>query len=150
MIDVNGIAHVNLTVARFEECKAFYKALLPFLGLKLVFDGESMCYHVGSRTGIAIQKCAPEYTSDRFNQERPGLHHLCFRARSLEDVDTVFHFLQTLKAHIISRPQEGPWAPGYYYLLFEDPDGIRIEINHVPGKGVFAEKAGFSAGGDYH
>jgi hypothetical protein len=28
-----------------------------------------------------------------------------------------------------------PCAKGYYSVLFEDPDGIRIEINHVPGKG---------------
>ena len=26
--------------------------------------------------------------------------------------------------------------PGYYSLLFEDPSGIRLEINHVPGKGL--------------
>jgi hypothetical protein len=22
-------------------------------------------------------------------------------------------------------------------VLFEDPDGIRLELNHVPGRGVF-------------
>jgi hypothetical protein len=25
-------------------------------------------------------------------------------------------------------------------VLFEDPDGIRIEVNFVPGKGHFAKK----------
>ena len=30
-------------------------------------------------------------------------------------------------------------VPGYYYSLpFLDPDEIRLEVNHVPGKGVFA------------
>ena len=29
------------------------------------------------------------------------------------------------------------WAPGYYSILFEDPDGIRLELNHVPGRGLF-------------
>jgi len=33
-------------------------------------------------------------------------------------------------------PREDQWAPGYYSLLFEDPDGIRLELNHVPGKGL--------------
>ena len=28
-------------------------------------------------------------------------------------------------------------APGYYSILFEDPDGVRLELNFVPGKGVF-------------
>ncbi len=27
-------------------------------------------------------------------------------------------------------------GPGYYSVLFEDLDGIRLEVNHVPGKGV--------------
>jgi len=31
---------------------------------------------------------------------------------------------------------EGDFAPGYYYFVFEDPDGIRLEINYVPGKGL--------------
>jgi hypothetical protein len=26
--------------------------------------------------------------------------------------------------------------PGYYAVLFEDPDGIRLEVNHVPGRGL--------------
>jgi hypothetical protein len=36
-------------------------------------------------------------------------------------------------------PEDGPWASGYYSILFEDPDGIRLEINFVPGKGNLAE-----------
>jgi len=27
-------------------------------------------------------------------------------------------------------------------VLFEDPDGIRLEVNFVPGKGLLAEKQG--------
>ncbi len=29
-----------------------------------------------------------------------------------------------------------PWVPGYYFLLFEDPDGIRLKLNHVPRTGL--------------
>ena len=36
------------------------------------------------------------------------------------------------------RRRTGAWAPGYYSVLFEDPDGIRLEVNHVPGKGLLA------------
>jgi hypothetical protein len=38
-------------------------------------------------------------------------------------------------------------APGYYSILFEDPDGIRIEVNYVPGKGHFGDKGRLSADG---
>ena len=70
-----------------------------------------------------------------FEQKRVGLHHLCFRARERADIDELHAFLCTLGANIIRAPREDQWAPGYYSLLFEDPDGIRLELNHVPGKG---------------
>jgi hypothetical protein len=38
---------------------------------------------------------------------------------------------------------------GYYSLSFLDPDGIRLEVNHVPGKGVFAEEATFDPAPGY-
>ena len=149
MVEVNGIAHIILTVSQFEECQKFYKKLLPFLGLKLVFDGEDMCYHVGARTAVGIQRCAPEHQDERFIQTRVGLHHFCFRARSTADVDQIYRLLQEMGAKIVTPPEEGPWAPGYYSVLFEDPDGSRIEVNYVPGKGVLAKDAGFNPGADY-
>jgi hypothetical protein len=43
--------------------------------------------------------------------------------------------------------QEDTFAPGYYSVLFEDPDGTRLEINYVPGKGLLAP--GTQIGGGY-
>ena len=40
-----------------------------------------------------------------------------------------------LRAKIVHPPQEDGFAPGYYSVVFEDPDGIRVEVNFVPGKG---------------
>ena len=149
MINVNGMAHVNLTVSQFDAAKAFYGRLLPAMGLEPVFDGNEMCYFVGGRTALAIQRCDPEYANERFVQGRVGLHHLCFRARSREDVDKVDALLREMGATIVRSAGEGTWAPGYYYVLFEDPDGIRVEVNHVPGQGVLAEDAAFNPGPDY-
>ena len=41
---------------------------------------------------------------------------------------------------MICTDEEDGFAPGYYSVLFEDPDGIRLEINHVPGKGLLADQ----------
>ena len=60
------------------------------------------------------------------------------RARSREDVDFVHTLLLELDATVVHAPREEGWVPGYYSVLFEDPDGIRLEVNYVPGKGVFA------------
>jgi catechol 2,3-dioxygenase-like lactoylglutathione lyase family enzyme len=139
MIDINGMAHVILTVSAFAASRRFYCELLPFLAMKQVYDGNNFVYHVGGRTAIGIQRCAEEYEGERFVQNRIGLHHLCLRARSREDVDAAAEKLRQMGAFIDRGPMEREWADGYYFFVFEDPDGIRLEINHIPGKGLLAE-----------
>lgn len=134
-MEINGIAHVQLTVSNFEACARFYAPLMELFEMALVFDDNDVKYWVGGRTAIAITRCGERHRNERFVQDRVGLHHLCFRARSREDVDRVFELLQRLAAPIVYPPREGPWAPGYYSVAFEDPDGIRLEVNHVPGRG---------------
>lgn len=148
MIDVNGMAHVILTVSDWEKSRNFYAELMPFLGMKKVYDGNNFLYHVGGRTAIGIQRAAEEYTKERFVQNRIGLHHLCLRARSREDVDKVAEKLKDMGAVIDRGPIEGGWAPGYYYIVFEDPDGIRLEVNYVPGKGLLAFEQPLSPSSD--
>ncbi len=139
-MEINGIAHTFVTVGDFDRARDFYSKLLPFLGLRTVMDIPGTYYCVGGRTGFAIREAAEPTAGDRFDQNRVGLHHICFRARSREDVDEAFDFLQELGAKIIHGPEEAMWAPGYYSILFEDPDGIRLEMNFVPGKGLLADE----------
>ena len=122
---------------------------MPFLGMEQVFDGQEYIYFVGSRTAVGIKKCEPEYNEQIFQQEGIGLHHFCLRSRSKEDIDGIYRFLLTINANILGKPRKGEWAPGYYFVLFEDPIGTRIEVNYVPGKGVLAEDAGFTPGEHY-
>ena len=146
---INGMAHVILTVSSFEQARKFYSALLPELGMQRVFDGDEFCYHVGARTAIGISRCSPENRNERFDQGRVGLHHLCLRARSRKDVDRAAEKAREAGANIVRGPMEGNWAPGYYYVLFEDPDGIRLEVNHVPGHGLLEKDAKFDPSADY-
>jgi catechol 2,3-dioxygenase-like lactoylglutathione lyase family enzyme len=137
-MEINGMAHVVLTVSDFAAARAFYGELLPLLGLQPVLDAEQFFYCVGGRTALGIAPAAPEHRGERFVQQRVGLHHLCFRVRERADVDAVHDLVRRLGATIVHPPEDGPWAPGYYSVLFEDPDGIRLEANHVPGKGLLA------------
>ena len=138
-MEINGIAHVMLTVSNFDACLPFYERLLTFLGLKPVIKADGMLYCVGGRTAVGIVKAEDKHQHERFVQLRVGLHHVCFRVREHGDVDAVHDFLNTIGAKVVHPPEEGPWAPGYYSVLFEDPDGIRLEVNHVPGKGLLAD-----------
>jgi catechol 2,3-dioxygenase-like lactoylglutathione lyase family enzyme len=149
VIKINGVAHTNITVSNWEACRAFYDELLPFLGLQRVFDGADFVYYVGARTAMGIGRCDPQYENERFVQNRVGLHHHCFRARSRDDVEQVHTHLVSIGAAIVHAPEDGGWAPGYYSVLFEDPAGTRLEVNFVPGHGVLAAGAGFDPSGDY-
>jgi catechol 2,3-dioxygenase-like lactoylglutathione lyase family enzyme len=144
-MEINGIAHVILTVRDFAKAHAFYSKLLPFLGMKIVADvPDYYLYGVGGRTAIGIRPADASMKSEKFNQERSGLHHFCIRAKDRASVDEMHTFLveqlSELGAKIIHPPQEDGWAPGYYSVLFEDPDGIRLEMNFVPGKGLLTEQ----------
>ena len=137
-MEINGIAHIFLTVSNFDACLPFYDRLLAYLGLKPVIKTDGMLYCVGGRTAVGITKAEDAHAGEPFVQFRVGLHHVCFRARERADVDAVHSFLQEIGAKIVHPPEDGVWAPGYYSVLFEDPDGIRLEVNHVPGRGLLA------------
>ena len=148
-VAVNGIAHIQLTVRDPERCVPFWEKLCHFLEMKTLIRGEGIVYCIGSRTGILVRGASEEHRGVAFDQNRPGLHHLCFRARQREDVDAIHGFLvDELDAKIVHGPEEGEFAPGYYSILFEDPDGIRVEVNHVPGKGHLGPGGRLGPGGE--
>lgn len=142
-IALNGIAHLQFTVQDPVRCIPFWEKLCHFFEMKTLLQSDDMIYCIGSRTGILVRG-APEGKRDlAFDQDRPGLHHVCFRARAAADVDTIHEYVRDeLSARIVHPPEESPiFAKGYYSVLFEDPDGIRIEVNFVPGRGHLEDAA---------
>lgn len=140
MARINGIAHIQLTVSDMQRSAPFYRALLTSMDMIVLRDTPEYLYCIGGRTGVAISPVATEFRERAFEQRSLGLHHFCFRARSREDVDAIHRTAVDLGARIVRAPEDGHWAPGYYSVLFEDPDGIRIEANFVPGKGHLEPK----------
>jgi catechol 2,3-dioxygenase-like lactoylglutathione lyase family enzyme len=134
-MEINGIAHIQLTVNDLQRAMPFYEEVLAFMGMQAVVKNPEFLYMIGGRTAVAVTRSSTENREAVFDQRRIGLHHVCFRARSREDVDALHEFLRKRSVKIVRPPAEGSWAPGYYSLLFEDPEGIRLEVNFVPGKG---------------
>ena len=143
-MEINGVAHVFITAGDFARSRAFYAQLLPFLGMRVVMDAGGTLYAVGGRTGFGVRAPPSGRSGERFDQGRAGLHHVCFRVREREEVEEAARFLTSIGAAVVHGPRDDDWAPGYYSVLFEDPDGVRLEINHVPGQGLLAP------GGDGH
>jgi catechol 2,3-dioxygenase-like lactoylglutathione lyase family enzyme len=108
-VEVNGVAHTQLSVNRLEDCVAFYDQLMPYLGLRVVHRSDALVYWVGGRTGFAVSRADAKYANEPHDPARPGLHHLCFRARSREHIDELHGFLQELGARMVRAPEEGPY-----------------------------------------
>jgi len=134
-MEINGIAHIYITAGDFPRAREFYRKFLPFLGLKELLDTDQIYYCIGGRTGVGIAAPGAEYQGHHFVQNRVGLHHICFRARERAHIDEAHEFLKGIGAKIVHGPRDDFYAPGYYSVLFEDPDGVRLEINHIPGRG---------------
>ena len=149
-IEINGIAHIHITANDPEVSIPFWQSLCHFLGLKTLIHNEDTIYCIGGRTGILVRAAPVEKRGQTFDQDTVGLHHFCFRTRSAEDVDRVHEFIkEDPGAKVIHAPEAGDqFAPGYYSLLFEDPDGIRVEFNYIPGKGHFGGRGRLTSGGE--
>jgi catechol 2,3-dioxygenase-like lactoylglutathione lyase family enzyme len=131
-ISINGIAHIYLTVQDLGRVRAFYEGLTTAFGMTALVATDELYYAIGARTGLGVRQGDPTVAYDQY---RAGLHHLCFRARSRDDVDECARLVAELGGKVVHLPQEDGWAPGYYSVLFEDPCGTRLEVNFVPGKG---------------
>ena len=63
-----------------------------------------------------------------------GVHHIAFSAPSRAVVDERARWLAAQEVAIESGPEEYGYAPGYYAVFFYDPDGIKLEVVHVPSE----------------
>ena len=120
-VEVNGIAHIQMTAIE-PASVPFWEKLCHFLEMKTLIKADDMIYCIGSRTGILVRVDPEARGRGRFDQNRAGLHHLCFRARQREDVDAIARFVtEELGAQVVHPAEDGAWAPGYYSVLFEFP-----------------------------
>ncbi|MBD2089574.1 VOC family protein [Microcoleus sp. FACHB-1515] len=53
-------------------------------------------------------------------------------AVKMHQVDTFYQKLIELGATILDAPAEYSYSPGYYAVFFADPDGIKLELVHMP------------------
>jgi catechol 2,3-dioxygenase-like lactoylglutathione lyase family enzyme len=133
------IEHIQITVKDMDMAVEFYDKLMPLLG----FDPEKKSsavieahdFHVVEyshpKLAFAITSPRAALRGDPVHRRRPGsLHHLAFRARSRDEVDTLHQDVAAIGAVIVAPPREYPEykPPGYYAFFFKDLDGVKYEI----------------------
>ena len=130
-----GVHHVDLVVSSIERSLPFYRDLLGPLGYHRISEvegerGETIWYFGGTEVEVGLRQAQSGDGHDRYSV---GLHHLAFEAYARGVVDERYEWLLSVGAEIESEPQEYAYEPGYYAVFFYDPDGLKLEIVHVPG-----------------
>ena len=133
-----GFHHVDLVVSSILRSLPFYRELLEPLGWHRVGEvegerGETIWYILGPGSSLGLRQ-AQTPSEEAFDRYRVGVHHLAFEAATRRDVDERADWLRGRGISIESGPEEYWYIPGYYAVFFYDPDGIKLEIVHVPGQ----------------
>ena len=131
--------HVDLVVRSIERSLPFYRDLLGPLGWYSISEvegerGETIWYLGGPGTSVGIRAAQPAQLGAGYDRYSVGLHHVAFEAASRTAVDERAAWLRAQGAEIESGPEEYAYLPGYYAVFFFDPDGLKLEILHVPGQ----------------
>ena len=130
-----GVHHVDIVVSSIERSLPFYRELLGPLGYHRVTEvegerGETIWYLGGPGSSVGLRQAQSE--SPPYDRYAVGLHHLALEAYSRAVVDERAEWLRAQGLEIESGPEEYDYSPGYYAVFFYDPDGIKLEIVHVP------------------
>jgi catechol 2,3-dioxygenase-like lactoylglutathione lyase family enzyme len=130
--EIIGLDHIYLTVAEPGRSEVFYdRVLVDILGFRknaFQLNGEPHVNYYNRHFGIVLRPARSGAAGH--DPYAPGLHHLCLRVDSRDDVDRVGRAL-AIAGISASAPRAYPqYALDYYALHVEDPDGLRLEITN--------------------
>jgi catechol 2,3-dioxygenase-like lactoylglutathione lyase family enzyme len=131
-----GVHHVDLVVSSIERSLPFYRELLGPLGWHRLSEvegerGETIWYLEGGATSIGLRE-AQSVDDEPYDRYSVGLHHLAFQAPSRAAVDERAEWVRAHGGLLESEAQEYTYSPGYYAVFFYDPDGLKLEVLHLP------------------
>ena len=132
------IDHIQITVKDLERAESFYDLLMPILGFDLQHKSKGkveahefeVIEYAHPNIIFAINSPRSIFKEESVHRRKPGaLHHLAFKANSVEEVNLAHQKLIGIGANIVARPQFFPQHGTHYYaLFFKDLDGIKYEI----------------------
>lgn len=130
---LGSMNHLGLTVSNLAQSEQFYDQILKFMGYQQVEkNDEFIMWWLKEAGAIVISAANPDSPNKVHDRYSPGLHHFAFNANSREEVNNFYNLLLEMKATILDPPAEYDYTPGYYAVFFTDPDGIKLELVHMP------------------
>ena len=131
MADIIGIDHIYFTVRDLKRSESFYDRLMPALGFRkneFALRGERHVQYYNRHFGLVLR---PAHSgTPAHDPYAPGLHHLCLRVEGRTEIDAIADRLRNLGIEAESPRLYPDYAPDYYALFLQDPDGLRLEITN--------------------
>jgi catechol 2,3-dioxygenase-like lactoylglutathione lyase family enzyme len=127
---VLGLDHLYLTVSDLPRSEAFYDGVMAALGFRkrpFTLGGEPHVHYFNRHFGYVLR---PARTAQPHDSYAAGLHHLCFRVESIEEVLSLAASLRALGVAATEARLYPEYAPDYWATFFTDPDGVRLEITN--------------------
>ncbi|MEA2303255.1 MAG: glyoxylase family protein [Solirubrobacteraceae bacterium] len=142
---MDAVDHLDLVVTDLERSLVFYRGLLGPLGWTRQTEiegerGERVVYLGRHSPGPSLSLRAAQSPARPAPYDRyaVGLHHLAFGASSRDVVDERAAWAAAHGAELESAPREYSYSPGYYAVFLHDPDGLKLEVVHVPAERALA------------
>jgi len=126
--EIIGLEHIYLTVSDLERSEAFYDRLMGILEFRknpFTIGGEEHINYFNRHFGFVLR---PARSGGAHDPYAPGLHHLCLRVDSEDDVRAAARDLEAAGLSVTEPRFYPEYAPDYFACFLDDPDGIRLEI----------------------
>jgi catechol 2,3-dioxygenase-like lactoylglutathione lyase family enzyme len=128
------VHHVFLNVTDMARSRPFYEWLMPKLGYATSWSYGGGHGFLSPHGSFWLKTADAGLPTVPFHKDRVGLAEVAFAATSRDEVDALARALTERGATVLDPPREYPeYVPGYYAVFFADPDGIKLELVHIPG-----------------
>ena len=131
-VEVIGIDHIYISVRSLERSESFYdRVLQQVMGYRKgrsVIGGDPHVHYFNRQFGFSLRPARAQ--TAEHDPYASGLHHFCFRVVDDRAVDRAAAELRAVGVDVTAPRHYPEYAPDYYAIFFEDPDGIRLEITN--------------------
>src|SRR5487761_2226992 len=131
MTEVTGIDHIYIAVSDLRRSEDFYDRgcvmAMGFRKNKFTLGGDAHVQYFNRHFGYVLRPSRTHAAHDSF---APGIHHLCLRVDSADDVAAISTQLRSEGINASEAKLYPEYAPDYWATYFTDPDGIRLEVTN--------------------
>lgn len=130
MTGIIGIDHLYISVSDLATAESFYDQAFAALGFRknrFALGGEAHVQYYNRHFGYVLRPARSPAPHDPY---APGLHHLCMRVETVEDVHEAAAALRGAGIEASEPALHAEYAPDYWATFFSGPDGVRLEITN--------------------